>query len=41
MYSLSLSFFEAVVLDVLVRGGGLDALILSDMPAFELPSWNK
>lgn len=29
-YSLSLSFFEAVVLDRLVRGGGRNALILSD-----------
>jgi hypothetical protein len=30
-YSLSLSFFEAVVLDALVRGGGRQALILSDV----------
>ena len=30
-YSLSLSFFEAVVLDALVRGGGREALILSDI----------
>ena len=30
-YSLSLSFFEAVVLDALVRGGGREALILSDV----------
>lgn len=29
-YALSLSFFEAVVLDRLVRGGGRNALILSD-----------
>lgn len=29
-YALSLSFFEAVVLDALVRGGGRDALILTD-----------
>lgn len=29
-YALSLSFFEAVVLDALVRGGGRNALILSD-----------
>jgi len=30
-YSLSLSFFEAVVLDALVRGGGREALILADV----------
>lgn len=30
-YALSLSFFEAVVLDALVRGGGRQALILSDV----------
>ena len=30
-YSLSLSFFEAVVLDALVRGGGPRPLILSDV----------
>jgi hypothetical protein len=30
-YSLSLSFFEAVILDQLVRGGGRSALILSDV----------
>jgi hypothetical protein len=30
-YSLSLSFFEAVVLDAMVRGGGRSALILSDV----------
>jgi hypothetical protein len=29
-YALSLSFFEAVVLDQLVRGGGRNALILAD-----------
>lgn len=29
-YALSLSFFEAVVLDRLVRGGGRNALILAD-----------
>jgi hypothetical protein len=31
-YSLSLSFFEAVILDALVRGGGkAQALILADV----------
>jgi hypothetical protein len=30
-YSLSLSFFEAVILDALVRGGGREALILADV----------
>lgn len=30
-YSLSLSFFEAVVLDALVRGGAQEAFILSDV----------
>ena len=29
-YALSLSFFEAVVLDRLIRGGGQSALILAD-----------
>jgi hypothetical protein len=30
-YALSLSFFEAVVLDALIRGGGREALILADV----------
>jgi hypothetical protein len=30
-YALSLSFFEAVVLDALVRGGGQERLILADV----------
>lgn len=30
-YALSLSFFEAVILDALVRGGTAEALILSDL----------
>src|SRR6204780_876473 len=30
-YTLSLSFFEAVILDALVRGGGREALILADI----------
>ena len=30
-YALSLSFFEAVILDALVRGGGRDVLILADV----------
>jgi len=30
-YAVSLSFFEAVVLDALVRGGGREALILADV----------
>ena len=30
-YSLSLAFFEAVVLDAMVRGGGREAIILSDV----------
>ncbi len=30
-YALSLSFFEAVVLDALVRGGGHESLILADV----------
>jgi hypothetical protein len=30
-YALSLSFFEAVVLDALVRGGGCESLILADV----------
>jgi hypothetical protein len=30
-YALSLSFFEAVILDALVRGGGREALILADV----------
>ena len=30
-YALSLSFFEAIVLDALVRGGGREALILADV----------
>jgi hypothetical protein len=30
-YALSLSFFEAVILDALVRGGGSQALILADV----------
>jgi hypothetical protein len=30
-YALSLSFFEAVLLDALVRGGGREALILADV----------
>ena len=30
-YALSLSFFEAVVLDKLIRGGGRQALILADV----------
>src|SRR5437588_6048081 len=30
-YSLSLSFFEAVILDAMVRGGGREALILADV----------
>jgi hypothetical protein len=30
-YAVSLSFFEAVVLDRLVRGGGSQALILADV----------
>lgn len=30
-YALSLSFFEAVILDALVRGGGRESLILSDV----------
>ncbi|MGR3495497.1 hypothetical protein, partial [Citreimonas sp.] len=29
-YALSLSFFEAVLLDALLRGGGRNALILAD-----------
>ncbi|MFD1104437.1 hypothetical protein [Sphingobium olei] len=29
-YALSLSFFEAVLLDALLRSGGRNALILSD-----------
>ena len=29
-YALSLSFFEAVILDALIRGGGRQALILAD-----------
>src|SRR5262245_50883754 len=30
-YALSLSFFEAVILDALVRGGGREAVILADV----------
>jgi hypothetical protein len=30
-YALSLSFFEAVILDALVRGGGRGSLILTDV----------
>ena len=30
-YALSLSFFEAVLLDALIRGGGHDRLILADI----------
>ena len=30
-YALSLSFFEAVILDAMVRGGGREALILADV----------
>src|SRR5689334_295968 len=30
-YALSLSFFEAVILDALVRGGGRESLILADV----------
>ena len=30
-YALSLSFFEAVILDALVRGGGKSAQILADL----------
>src|ERR1700728_4118833 len=30
-YALSLSFFEAVILDALIRGGGRQALILADV----------
>lgn len=30
-YALSLAFFEAVILDALVRGGGREALILADV----------
>jgi hypothetical protein len=30
-YALSLSFFEAVILDALVRGGGSQALVLADV----------
>jgi hypothetical protein len=30
-YALSLSFFEAVLLDALIRGGGREALILADV----------
>jgi hypothetical protein len=30
-YALSLSFFEAIVLDALVRGGGRESLILADV----------
>src|SRR2546430_10603783 len=30
-YALSLSFFEAVILDSLIRGGGRQALILADV----------
>jgi hypothetical protein len=30
-YALSLSFFEAVILDALVRGGGREVLILADV----------
>jgi hypothetical protein len=30
-YALSLSFFEAVILDALIRGGGREALILADV----------
>ena len=30
-YALSLSFFQAVVLDALIRGGGRQALILADV----------
>ena len=30
-YALSLSFFEAVVLDALIRGGARQALILADV----------
>jgi hypothetical protein len=29
-YALSLSFFQAVTLDALIRGGGRQALILAD-----------
>jgi hypothetical protein len=32
-YALSLSFFEAVILDALVRGGGRESLILADVEA--------
>src|ERR1700732_4045047 len=31
IYALSLSFFEAVLLDALVRGGGREALVLADV----------
>jgi len=30
-YALSLSFFEAIVLDRLIRGGGRQAMILADV----------
>lgn len=30
-YALSLSFFEAVILDALIRGGGREAIILADV----------
>src|SRR5438477_9582121 len=30
-YALSLSFFEAVILDALIRGGAREALILADV----------
>lgn len=30
-YAFSLSFFEAVILDALVRGGGKSAQILADL----------
>jgi hypothetical protein len=30
-YALSLSFFEAVILDAVVRGGGRESLILADV----------
>jgi hypothetical protein len=30
-YALSLSFFEAVILDALIRGGGRQVLILADV----------
>jgi hypothetical protein len=40
-YALSLSFFEAVILDALVRGAGSQALILADVQGFALASASR